>query len=999
MIPLWKRFCAFILSLWMTISPVVDAGYLSLQSAALLARFVPYSVKLLRFSPVVPVAAVSFYAAKPQVARADAFSDSVDAGKTLGSEQLGPTGVANVPALAGSDVIMPSAANGDGTFSSAPVSTKSNFSGSLDPGLGGVDDPDAGSEVDQARSAYGNNGSFVGIVGGITVPRLGAGLSTQAVGFQAITEGQSQLKPTLARDPTLTTLAEDAFTNGVSSIAAGCQVTTTSTTTVESTTLRETRHCRRAKINPTCDMRRDLQSVPGFGGDFQIFRLVATISDINAFGYDGVANGDINATCSGQSNGAGINGCGGTGFFSAGLDNRILGATVVVTPLNISRIWDWQNQGASDPTLIWTLDTTYVVDASGNMPLQNHKLPNADNGWKGYFLADQFNNGGDDRYDGLIYTATVHVRALRQTFYDSPAGCRNGYFQTMENVVMPACPTCSGNSAALASNYYFQCLDAAASRTIGGIVVSSTLWGEKLGPLIPKAPATPPAPICYQAKVNYSSGMQVQLECYPNVATGEMICPVATLTDEEDTCGPLRTDPSCTFVSETPVTGAVDGAGNPTAWYQKWDCEGETIEAAVGSTNDQSYVCSGEIRCMGQECTENPNENNAGFGKTTGYFNIAQQAGIDGSCKEQPNSDCKIFNGKPMPCKVAMWGISDCCEAPQPPMSWVDYLKFGMLSYKAANMSGALEWLAAQGFDMPGTWTSVSNWAGSNWDSLMQWGSNLISPVDSMVACTPPAGFSFSTIASNPTYPGEATAGMMQQAENAIGDWAFETFGEDVAGEIFQQQFLESEGVMEYSFGGAGTMLGTLMMAYMYVQLFIMIVQLIYSCEDSEFEGQMKKELRVCHYVGDFCGDELFGACIEQNSQYCCYNTLFARLIAQQARAVHPDRWSWGTPEDPNCDGFTPAELGTMDWEQFDLSEWIASLSIAGLAPAGDANLDDFYSRNNVTMHKNPGAPDALHPMGTGPTTTELLSETLQRGTPDDMEESRMAVREELLNN
>lgn len=50
-------------------------------------------------------------------------------------------------------------------------------------------------------------------------------------------------------------------------------------------------------------------------------------------------------------------------------------------------------------------------------------------------------------------------------------------------------------------------------------------------------------------------------------------------------------------------------------------------------------------------------------------------------------------------------------------------------------------------------------------------------------------------------------------------------------------------------------------------------------------------------------------------------NSILARVLHEQGRAqINKSR---GTPEEPNCEGFTPGELASIDFSKIDLSEYM----------------------------------------------------------------------------
>lgn len=76
-----------------------------------------------------------------------------------------------------------------------------------------------------------------------------------------------------------------------------------------------------------------------------------------------------------------------------------------------------------------------------------------------------------------------------------------------------------------------------------------------------------------------------------------------------------------------------------------------------------------------------------------------------------------------------------------------------------------------------------------------------------------------------------------------------------------------------------------------------------------------------CHHVGDYCDTKVLGVCLQKKKTYCCFSSSLARIIQDSGRSQLAI--GWGTPESPECRGFTPDEFQKIDFSQVDFSEWI----------------------------------------------------------------------------
>jgi hypothetical protein len=100
------------------------------------------------------------------------------------------------------------------------------------------------------------------------------------------------------------------------------------------------------------------------------------------------------------------------------------------------------------------------------------------------------------------------------------------------------------------------------------------------------------------------------------------------------------------------------------------------------------------------------------------------------------------------------------------------------------------------------------------------------------------------------------------------------------------------------------------------------------SCSADEQTLMEMQSKKLCHYVGSYCSQKipLLGKCLKTRKTYCCFNSKISRVITEQGRAQLGK--GWGSPESPDCGGFTPDELSRMKFDKMDLGE-IAS-DIAG---------------------------------------------------------------------
>ena len=134
----------------------------------------------------------------------------------------------------------------------------------------------------------------------------------------------------------------------------------------------------------------------------------------------------------------------------------------------------------------------------------------------------------------------------------------------------------------------------------------------------------------------------------------------------------------------------------------------------------------------------------------------------------------------------------------------------------------------------------------------------------------------------------------------------------------FSFQFLPSQGFIFTGFDPTS----------LAIQIGLMILQDLMSCEQSEQILAMRRGQNLCHEIGTYCSKELkllvAKICIEHTKSYCCYNSRLARIISEQGRAQIGK--SWGSPKSPNCSGFTQSEFAAIDFSRIDLSEFMGEV-------------------------------------------------------------------------
>lgn len=102
------------------------------------------------------------------------------------------------------------------------------------------------------------------------------------------------------------------------------------------------------------------------------------------------------------------------------------------------------------------------------------------------------------------------------------------------------------------------------------------------------------------------------------------------------------------------------------------------------------------------------------------------------------------------------------------------------------------------------------------------------------------------------------------------------------------------------------------------------------SCEQSEMEEWGLQGKGSCHKIGTYCDTKFLGMCMAHKETSCCFASKLARIIHEQGRPQLKSFGTdggWGSAKSPNCRGMTPEEFQLLDFNQIDLSEYVADVT------------------------------------------------------------------------
>ncbi|HCJ7277506.1 TPA: conjugal transfer mating pair stabilization protein TraN [Vibrio cholerae] len=420
-----------------------------------------------------------------------------------------------------------------------------------------------------------------------------------------------------------------------------------------------------------------------------------------------------------------------------------------------------------------------------------------------------------------------------------------------------------------------------------------------------------------------------QMTCWTD-PQGETHCPVNT-GGNLDSCQKYENNPQCGFISSTCVDGAEGQSGTCYVHEDTYDCG--TDVAVPSLEKETQYQCGGAIQCMGDECLDVTKSQSTDFARATALLNAAQFMTQDMSCTGQDGDDnptgnenvvCSAFAGEPGECKVAVGGVSDCCEKPSN-ISLADYLTLIMAVPK---LDGAVMSLSNSNA-VKGAYQILREPVMNGWTEITQ-------PFTSYVENLSGAVDSF-------TQPVEQFVDeFIQQLKNQVKDVMMDILkstGEDAATETAAESAASK--AAESMMNTATTWLSTAMTIYTVYVVAMVMIQMIYKCEEDEFTMNAKRALKNCSYVGAYCKSKVLGACIEKREAYCCFNSPLSRIVQEQVRPQLG--MSFGSPKEPQCGGIPLDKIADIDWSKVNLDEWLGILQQNGKFPdPSSVNLESL---------------------------------------------------------
>ncbi|MVF24161.1 conjugal transfer mating pair stabilization protein TraN [Methylocaldum sp. BRCS4] len=593
---------------------------------------------------------------------------------------------------------------------------------------------------------------------------------------------------------------------------------------------------------------------------------------------------------------------------------------------------------------LWSNDSGYQVDDSVSQGIA--QMPSCENGLVGTFW--QHDVGGENWVMAAkLYFSVERIDKVEWLW--SNAKCPDLVNAVRDNLCSNASVSCTQDPGVYNAALNQTCFE------YNGVRICES---DLPDPLLPNLGKTCGA-VSIDAQCDFTGGAG---SCWTDSAGEHCLTPGG---GGGETCEDLEAR-GCAFIRSECVDGAQGGASG-TCWRSSdlYDCG--TTQSIPTLRGASKQTCAGPIRCMGEDCVTVDRTRSPDFVRAVAALQASQQMAMDTVCETEINEQegqgfefttCRVFKGEARACKIAggLVTLVDCCNAPTS-TGLGDYID---LLFAVGQLDSAIVRLHKASGTL-GAWEELRKPVVNVWDTVTGFYDQAVNAITG------------STQAAASTVAQEGLISQFQtMLMQEVATWVGQTFGGAAGNLLFsyattngaQSAFMPSGqlapntgGTLQLGGGGAyvGTALNMIMMAYTIYMIVVIVAQIVFECEQSEYELVARKELKSCAYLGTYCEERNeLGVCFLHKESYCCFASPLARILQEQIRPQLG--MSFGKKEDPDCSGIPVERLKDVDWSKVNLDEWLAILAATGHLPdaasaAAKLNLDRLTgagSRLNV---------------------------------------------------
>lgn len=122
----------------------------------------------------------------------------------------------------------------------------------------------------------------------------------------------------------------------------------------------------------------------------------------------------------------------------------------------------------------------------------------------------------------------------------------------------------------------------------------------------------------------------------------------------------------------------------------------------------------------------------------------------------------------------------------------------------------------------------------------------------------------------------------------------------------------------------------------------------VLSCSAEEIQLAQEWQQKHTVQVGTYCSNQsVLGVCIENTTTYCDFKSMLARIIQVQGRAQLG--LNFGSPQSPDCSGFTIAQFASLNFNAIDFSEFTNQFAV----PSGNTSGTTTSILNTINAGHN----------------------------------------------
>lgn len=447
--------------------------------------------------------------------------------------------------------------------------------------------------------------------------------------------------------------------------------------------------------------------------------------------------------------------------------------------------------------------------------------------------------------------------------------------------------------------------------------------------------ANPTDEICFQDEVR---------DPVTNEILQEKLCyTVDEVKDiENKPCDSLQAEPNCT-VKRQDCEWEDELTGKCYNWRYTYECS-DPRSITINNAIDEN-ICDTSVPCAGGDCDLGNQQTNDDFVNVMAQFSMLQGMIDDRTCEDPTDpSTCTIWPGEYEYCSFYPVG-NDCCEGPGG-VSIAEYVSvtMGMANLDAQIMSADI----LNDTVIKSGWETVRQPVTSAYDAIATPLSNAYESIAGNI--TGDIGTDGATKVGTElgldTLKQEMTNFVAELMPDGLQDVLFDA-GTDALGNATGDYVLDE--TLQQGFN----VLNGVMAVYTAYQVANLVINLATQCDDNEMDAGLKIEMRQCVNVNrsvnngsdkPTCEKKILGVCLKKRNHHCCYNTILARIVMEQAipmlgKTIAVDK------NDMTCEGLSLNELAAIDWSAIDLSEWIGLMGEAGVLP----QTEDDTSLENMT--------------------------------------------------